>query len=79
MGKEARKVVAINQATGERREFESASECAVFLHTMSAGVLQALNRNGACLGWRMYDSPEYLRKRIAELERQLAEVEEIER
>lgn len=75
MGKEARKVVAINQATGERREFESASECAVFLHTMSAGVLQALNRNGACLGWRMYDSPEYLRKRIAELQKQLEEIE----
>ncbi len=70
-----RKVVAINQATGERREFESASECAIFLHTMSAGVSQALNRNGVCLGWRLYDTAEYLRKRIAELERQLAEVE----
>ena len=75
MGKEARKVVAINQATGERREFESASECAIFLHTMSAGVLQALNRNGVCLGWRMYDTADYLRKRIAELERRLEEIE----
>lgn len=76
MGKEARKVVAINQATGERREFESASECAIFLHTMCSGVLQALNRNGACLGWRMYDTADNLRKRIAELQKQLEEVEQ---
>lgn len=68
--------MAINQATGERREFESASECAIFLHTMSAGVLQALNRNGVCLGWRMYDTADYLRKRIAELQKQLEEIEQ---
>lgn len=73
--RDLRKVVAINQATGERKEFESASECAIFLHTMSAGVLQALNRNGVCSGWRLYDSAETLRKRIADLERQLAEIE----
>lgn len=76
MGKEARKLVAINQATGERREFETVSECAIFLHTMSAGVSQALNRNGVCLGWRLYDTAEYLRKRIAELQKQLEEVEQ---
>lgn len=75
MGKETRRVVAINQATGERREFETVSECAVFLHTMSAGVSQALNRNGVCLGWRLYDSADNLRKRIAELQKQLADVE----
>lgn len=76
MGKETRRVVAINQATGERREFETVSECAIFLHTMSAGVSQALNRNGVCLGWRLYDTAEYLRKRIAELQKQLEEVEQ---
>lgn len=75
MGKETRKVVAINQATGEKREFETVSECAIFLHTMSAGVSQALNRNGVCLGWRLYDTADYLRKRIAELQKQLEEVE----
>lgn len=74
--RDLRKVVAVNVATGERREFPSSTECALFLHTMSAGVLQALNRNGVCCGWRLYDSAETLRKRIAELQKQLEEVEQ---
>lgn len=73
--RETRKVVAVNVANGERREFPTSTECAIFLHTMSANVLQALNRNGVCYGWKLYDSAETLRKRIAELERQLAEIE----
>lgn len=70
-----RAVVAINQNTGEKREFGSAYECARELGTAFQNVTQALDRNGICCGWRLYDSAEYLRGRIAELQKRLKEVE----
>lgn len=75
MARESRGIVAISVATGERREFDSASSCAIELRTQHTNVLQALNRNGVCCGWKLYDSPESLRKRIEELQRQLKEIE----
>lgn len=70
-----RSVVAINPNTGERREYDSAYMCARELGTMFQNVTQALDRNGICCGWRLYDSAEYLRGRIAELQKRLKEVE----
>lgn len=75
MARPSRKVVAVSIETGERREFGSAYECAIAIHTGHAAVLAALDRNGTCCGWRMYDTPDTLRKRIEELQRQLAEIE----
>ena len=75
MGRPSRKIIAVNMETGERREFPSVYECALELGTGHCNALAALNRNGVCFGWRLYDVPETLRARIAELERQLAEVE----
>ena len=75
MGRPSRKVLAVNIETGERKEFESAYDCSIFFNTGHANVRQAIDRNGVCCGWKLYDSPDNLRKRIAELQRQLAEIE----
>jgi len=71
-----RKVIAVNEKTGERKEFSSAYECATQLGTGHCNVLAALGRNGVCFGWRLYDTPEFLRARIEELEKQLENVSE---
>lgn len=76
MGRPNRKVVAINVSSLEKKEFNTVYECAMSLGTGTANVLQALNRNGVCCGWRLYDTEETLRKRISELEEQLKEVED---
>jgi hypothetical protein len=75
MGRPGRKIIAVNVETGEKREFASAYECAMALGTGHCNALAALDRNGVCFGWKLYDSPESLRKRIEELQRQLAEIE----
>lgn len=75
MARQSRRLVAVNVETGERREFGSAYECAIALRAGHAAVLAALDRNGTCCGWKMYDTPETLRKRIDELREQLEEIE----
>lgn len=75
MGRPNRKVVAINVSSLEKKEFNAVYECAMSLGTGTANVLQALNRNGVCCGWRLYDCAETLRARINKLEEQLKEVE----
>lgn len=75
MARQSRKVIAVNVKTGERRTFESAYECAMELGTGHCNALAALNRNGVCFGWKLYDTPEYLRKRIEELKKQLEELQ----
>ena len=75
MARASRKVIAVNVETGEKREFASAYECAASLGTGHCNALAALDRNGVCCGWKLYDSPESLRKRIEELQRQLEEIE----
>jgi len=77
MGKEVRKVIAIHERTGEKRVFDKVADFATEMAVTNAAVLQTLNRNGVCCGWRLYDAPEFYRKRIDDLEFILKKVEEI--
>lgn len=70
-----RKVIAINEATGERKEFESVYAARKALGTSSASVVISLGVGTAVKGWKVYDSPENIRKRIAELEAQIKMLE----
>lgn len=70
-----RKVVAINQETGERKEFDGTYQAAKFLKTSTQNVTQALERCGACCGWAMYDSADRIRQRIEMLQEMLCVVE----
>ena len=73
-----RTVIAINMKTGERKEFKSTYAAAVFLSTATQNVMQALDRNGVCCGWKLYDAPERIQKRIEQLNKMLKEAEEIQ-
>jgi len=75
MARPIRKIIAVDSRTGERREFGGTYAFAKEVGTTPQNVQFALNRNGLCCGWKLYDTPENLRKRIKELERQLAEIE----
>lgn len=66
-----RKIIGINESTGERQEWQSAYIFGKENATSVTNVTQALDRNGVCCGWRLYDTPERIRAKIAELENQL--------
>lgn len=73
---EAKKIIAINEASGERREFKSGWAFACEFGVTQRSVMQAKERCGVCKGWRIYPSAEELREKIAELEKCLKVVEE---
>lgn len=75
MGRTSRKIVAVNVESGKRKEFNRSIDCASFLGVGHANIRQAVERNGSCRGWRLYDAPEYIRKKIEILQGQLAEIE----
>lgn len=63
-----RKVIAIHEITGERREFASAYEASTVLGCTRQGALHALECLQAVKGWKLYDTPEKYRERIKEFE-----------
>lgn len=75
MGRVYRKIIGINRETGERREWSGTYQFGVEMKTSAQNVAAALNRNGVCCGWKLYDDPETLRRRIEALEQQLKEIE----
>lgn len=74
MARTHRKVIGINEKTGERREWGSTYRFGIEMGTSTQNVMQALSRNGVCCGWRLYDSPEYIEMKINELKEQLNKV-----
>lgn len=63
-----RKVIAINEVTGERKAFASAYEASGFLGSTRQAALHALVSLQSVKGWKLYDTPEKYRERIQELE-----------
>lgn len=63
-----RKVIAIHEITGERKEFASAYEASTVLGCTRQGALHALECLQAVKGWKLYDTPDKYRERIKELE-----------
>ena len=77
MAKEARKVIAVNINTGEKKVYETAMSLAAELNVSFRSVMQAVERNGVCRGWRLYDTPERIKAQIAVLEKRLKIVENL--
>ena len=73
--KQNRKVIAINEQTGERKEFGSVYAFSKDLGVTIHAAQQAQERNGVCCGWKVYDSPDRIRERIKELEAQIKMLE----
>lgn len=75
MAKTGNRIIAINEATGERREFISVYAFSKEMGVTTRSAQQARERNGVCCGWRVYDNPERIRERIKELEAQIKMLE----
>ena len=72
---EARRVIAINVNTGERKEYGSVYALSKDFKVTIRAAQQAQERNGICCGWRIFDSPERIRKHIEELQEQIKMLE----
>ena len=68
-------IIIINEETGERKDFNSINGAASFLRTTFANVQRAAIYNGMWKGWRVYESPDSIRKHIEDLEGQLKVLE----
>lgn len=75
MGRIYRKVIAINEQTGERREFSGIYQAAKALGTSTPSVSISLAMGTAVKGWKVYDTPEMMRQRIEEIKKQIKIVE----
>lgn len=75
MGRKVRRVIAINEATHERREYESVYACSRDLGVSIQAVQLAQGLCGTSKGWRIYDEPSRIRERIEELKRQIETLE----
>ena len=78
MGKNCRRVIAVEQNSGEIVKFESAYSCAIELKTGFRNVQQALERNGICKGWKLYDSVEFIDAQIELLKERREESRRLE-
>lgn len=73
-----RPVIGVNRKTGEVKKWDSAYACAIELNAVVCAVTQALQRNGCCAGWRLYDSVEYIDVLIRALENRREEAAKLE-
>ena len=76
MSRKSKPVIAINKESGERRVFECVFECAHAFGVSTTAVLVAVARGTSVKGWKLYDSPENIRNRIKELEKQIELLEQ---
>lgn len=73
---ERKGVILINLETGERKDFPSINGAARFLGVVFHQIQTAALYNGNVKGWKVYESPETVRKHIKDLERQLKDLGE---
>lgn len=72
---EKRGIILINEDTGERKEFASINKAASFLETNFFNVQRAALSNTKWHGWRVFESPDAIRERIAMLQEHLKYLE----
>ena len=68
MARETRPVIAIHEKTGERKEFSSVYAAAKAFRTNHTHVLISLAMGTSVKNWKVYDTPDNIRRRIAELD-----------
>ena len=68
MARVTRPVIAINETTGERIEFPSIYAAGNALGVSHNHVLISLGTGTSAKGWKVYDTPENLRKKVQEIE-----------
>ena len=76
MNRKSRPIIAIQKETGERRAYNCTTDCAKELGVSTMAILVAVSRTTSVKGWKLYDSPDNIRLRIQELEKQITMLEE---
>lgn len=64
-------IVAINEETGERKDFSSINAAARELSSTFRNIQVAAIYNGNVKGWKIYESAESIKQHIKDLEKQL--------
>lgn len=68
-------IVAINERTGERKDFPSINAAARELMSTFKNIQTAAIYNGNVKGWKIFESADAIRQHIRDLEEQLLIVE----
>ena len=71
-----REIIGINEETGERRKFVSTYAAAKELRVNSGCIITSMATGTLVKDWHLYDTPDNIRKRIAELEETIKMLEE---
>lgn len=75
MARQTRPIIAINEETGERREFGGLYAASKVFGVNHVTVLLAVMAGQAVRGWRVYDVPEKIRERIKQMEQDIEMLE----
>lgn len=78
MARPMRKIIAIHEDTGERKEFESLNKAGECLGVKHTSVYIAVATGQAVNGWKVYDTPENIRKRIEKMKEDIKMLEDCE-
>lgn len=71
MNYKKKEIILISTETGERKDFSSINGAARFLGVVFRNIQNAALYNGIVKGWRVFESPDTIRKHIEELKEQL--------
>ena len=77
MGRKSKGIIAVNKDSGERRYYNSVIECSREFSVSNAAIIVAVARGTSVKGWKMYDTPDNIRQRIQELEKQIEFLEKM--
>lgn len=77
MGRKSKGIIAVNKDSGERRYYNSVIECSRDFSVSNAAIIVAVARGTSVKGWKMYDTPDNIRQRIQELEKQIEFLEKM--
>lgn len=69
-------MIAINEKTGERKEFSSAYAAAKEMGVSHTHVFIAIALGACVKEWKVFDTPDNIRRRIADLEAVIRKLEE---
>ena len=61
-------VIAVNYETGEKRKYDGMYEAAGEIGVKTTSVINAIATGCLLKGWRFYDTPDNIRKKIRQME-----------
>lgn len=75
MARPTRPIIAIHEEIGERKEFESLNKAGEWLGVKHTAIYLAVAAGQSVKGWKVYDTPENIRKRIEKMKEDIKMLE----